>query len=179
MDCGLPGSSVHEISQARVMEWAAISFSRGSSQLRDQIHVSCIGRQILYHWATCEAHVCVYTRVCMYICTHTHTQIYFFLFQILFHYRLSASLSTWHSACPQLALDTGGLGGSPTWCGSGRRKRPPLPASSRSSYCPGAGKIACSVKDGAPPGGWEGKERRIPVWMENSVGSPWLRGALI
>ena len=31
MNCGLPGSSVHEISQTRVLEWAAVSFSRGSS----------------------------------------------------------------------------------------------------------------------------------------------------
>ena len=37
MDCGPPGSSVHGILQARILEWVAISFSRGSSQLRDQI----------------------------------------------------------------------------------------------------------------------------------------------
>ena len=35
MDCNLPGSSVHQISQARILEWIAISFSRGSSRLRD------------------------------------------------------------------------------------------------------------------------------------------------
>ena len=35
MDCRLPGSSLHGILQARVMEWVAISFSRGSSQSRD------------------------------------------------------------------------------------------------------------------------------------------------
>ena len=47
-----PGSSLHGILQARVLEWAAISSSRGSSHPRDQMHVSCIsclGRQILYH----------------------------------------------------------------------------------------------------------------------------------
>ena len=37
-----PGSSVHGIFQARVLEWVAISFSRGSSQPRDQTQVSCI-----------------------------------------------------------------------------------------------------------------------------------------
>ena len=42
MDCSLPGSSVHGISQARIREWIAISFSRGSSWLRDQIQVSHI-----------------------------------------------------------------------------------------------------------------------------------------
>ena len=41
MDCSLPGSSVHGILQARVLESVAISFSRGSSQLRNQTWVSC------------------------------------------------------------------------------------------------------------------------------------------
>ena len=56
MDCSLPGSSVHGISQARILEKFATSFSRGSSQLRDQTHVSCVscvGRQILYHPFSC------------------------------------------------------------------------------------------------------------------------------
>ena len=35
MDCSLPGSSIHGIFQARILEWVAISFSRGSSQPRD------------------------------------------------------------------------------------------------------------------------------------------------
>ena len=42
MDCSLPGSSVLEILQARLLEWVAISFSRGSSPPRDQNGVSCI-----------------------------------------------------------------------------------------------------------------------------------------
>ena len=55
-----PGSSVHGIFQARILEWAGISLSRGSFWPRDWIHVfyiSCIGRQILYHGATCVAHI--------------------------------------------------------------------------------------------------------------------------
>ena len=40
MDCSLPGSSVHGIFQARVLEWGAISFSRGSSRTRDRTQVS-------------------------------------------------------------------------------------------------------------------------------------------
>ena len=47
--------SVHRISQARKQEWVAISFSRGSSWPRDRTVISCIGRQILYNWATWEA----------------------------------------------------------------------------------------------------------------------------
>ena len=46
-DCSLPGSSVHGISQARILEWVAISFSRGSSWPRDQTRGSCIGRRTL------------------------------------------------------------------------------------------------------------------------------------
>ena len=42
MDCSLPGSSVHGIFQARMLEWVAISFFRGSSQLKDQTWVSYI-----------------------------------------------------------------------------------------------------------------------------------------
>ena len=42
-DCSLPGSSVHGILQARILEWVAISFSRGSSQPRDGSRVSHIG----------------------------------------------------------------------------------------------------------------------------------------
>ena len=52
MDCSPPGSSVHGIFQARILEQVAISHSRGSSQPRGRTCVccgSCIGRQILYH----------------------------------------------------------------------------------------------------------------------------------
>ena len=52
MDCNPPGSSVHGISQARILEWVDISYSRRSSWRRDWARVSCIscaGRWILYH----------------------------------------------------------------------------------------------------------------------------------
>ena len=51
-DYSLPGSSIHGISQDRILEWVSISFSRGYSWPRDWICVSCNGRWILYHWAT-------------------------------------------------------------------------------------------------------------------------------
>ena len=54
MDCSPPGSSVHGIFQARILEWVAISFSRGFSQPRDWTRISWVGRWILYHWATWE-----------------------------------------------------------------------------------------------------------------------------
>ena len=58
VDCSLPDSSVHGIFQARIMEWVAISYPRGSSQPKYRIHVFCvswIGRQILYQHTTWEA----------------------------------------------------------------------------------------------------------------------------
>ena len=55
MDCSLPGFSVHGILQARILEWVAVSSSRGSSQPRDWTYVFCTGRRILYPWATWEA----------------------------------------------------------------------------------------------------------------------------
>ena len=55
MDCSLPGFSVHGIFQARVLEWVAIAFSRGSSWPRDQTRVSSIVGRCFTLWATREA----------------------------------------------------------------------------------------------------------------------------
>ena len=55
MDCSLPGFSVRGIFQTRVLEWVAISFSRGSSWPRDWIQVSRIARRHFTLWATREA----------------------------------------------------------------------------------------------------------------------------
>ena len=52
MDYSLPGSYVHGILQARILEWVAIPFSRGSSQPRDQTQVSCIAGRFFTVWAT-------------------------------------------------------------------------------------------------------------------------------
>ena len=52
MDYSPPGSSVYGMALARILEWVAIPFSRGSSQPRDRTQVSyiwCIGKQLLYH----------------------------------------------------------------------------------------------------------------------------------
>ena len=54
MDCSLPCSSIHEIFQARVLEWIAISFSRGPSWPRDRTRVSCIVGRRFTVWATRE-----------------------------------------------------------------------------------------------------------------------------
>jgi len=55
MDCSPQGFSVHGILQARILEWVPISFSRGSSRLRDQTPVSHIAGRHFNFWATQEA----------------------------------------------------------------------------------------------------------------------------
>ena len=55
MDCSLPGSSVHGILQARILEWVAVPFPSGSSQPRYQTQVSCSVGGFLTVWATTEA----------------------------------------------------------------------------------------------------------------------------
>ena len=65
MDSSTPDSFVLGIFQARILEWVAISVSRGSSWPKDQTRVSrvsCLGRQILYHCATWEAYNSLYTK---------------------------------------------------------------------------------------------------------------------
>ena len=55
MDCSSPGSSVHGILQARILQWDATPFSRGSSWVRDWIQVSCIAGRFFTVWAIREA----------------------------------------------------------------------------------------------------------------------------
>ena len=60
--CSLPGSSIHGVFQARILEWVVISSSRGSSWPRNWTHISwgsCIVRWILYNWATWVAPIWV------------------------------------------------------------------------------------------------------------------------
>ena len=55
MNCSLPGSSIHGILQARILEWVAISFSKGSSRPRNRTKVSHIAGRRFTLWATREA----------------------------------------------------------------------------------------------------------------------------
>ena len=85
MDCSLPVPSVHGISQARIQEWVATSFSGGFSWPRDQTCISCRSlhyRQILCHWATGEPCCCkwhyfilFYGRV-VFHCIYVHHLLY-------------------------------------------------------------------------------------------------------
>ena len=56
IDYSPPDFSVHGISQARILEWVAILFSRGSSQPRDRTEVSCIAGRFFIAWTTREAY---------------------------------------------------------------------------------------------------------------------------
>ena len=85
MDCSLSVSSVHGILQARILEWVAISYSRGSPGLRDQTHISdisCIGKQILlppaqpgkpstmYIYKYMHMYVCLFFHIKSTLCAH-------------------------------------------------------------------------------------------------------------
>ena len=82
MGCSLPGSSVHGIFQARVLEWVAISFSRGSSQTMDRTWVSRSAGRRFTIWATREAwwsqlktflyYMHIYMCVCVCVCVYTY-----------------------------------------------------------------------------------------------------------
>ena len=73
-DCSPPGSSVHGIPQARKLEWVAMPSSKGSSQPRDQTHisyVSYVGSRILYHYCHWGSLYIKHTH------THTHGWLLF------------------------------------------------------------------------------------------------------
>ena len=79
MDCSQSGSSVHGIFQARILEWVAIPSSWGSFWHRYLIYiccVSCIGRQILYHWAIREAPIFIIVPLIISFWTRTYDLIY-------------------------------------------------------------------------------------------------------
>ena len=76
MDCNPQGSSILGTSQARILEWVAISCSRGSSWPRNQTDVSCfscIGKQILYHCPTWKT---LYINIQMYVYIHAHRHMH-------------------------------------------------------------------------------------------------------
>ena len=102
-DCSLLDTSIHGIFQARILEWVAISYSRGSSWPRNWTCISCdfcIGRQILYHWATWEALQCnsqpqIYqgyymyasSIVCVTVVCNAMRQKYFYWYFIPFYFK--------------------------------------------------------------------------------------------
>ena len=81
MECSPPDSFIHVIFQARILEWVANSFSRESSPPRDRTCVSCIGRQILYHWVTWEAPCwIIWAGIYLYLSIYLSISIYIYLY---------------------------------------------------------------------------------------------------
>ena len=62
-DCGLPGSSVHRILQARILKWVAIPFFKGSSRPRDRTQASYMAGRFFTVWPTKEAHLDIYWKL--------------------------------------------------------------------------------------------------------------------
>ena len=79
IDSSPPGSPIPGIPQARTLERVAISFSRGSSQPKDQTYVSCNGGQILYHWLTREVLISLSAMFSGFICIVAYVKVFSFL----------------------------------------------------------------------------------------------------
>ena len=90
MNCSPPGSSVHGILWARILEWVAIPFSRRSSQFRDQTWVSCIAGRFFTIWATREAPSSVATDAFFYVISSAsygpNTGLFFFCWWFFFFF---------------------------------------------------------------------------------------------
>ena len=97
MDCGPPGSSVHGILQASILEWVAISSSRGSFQPRDWSCISCIAGRFLTVWNTREAHINIFVFYSM--SDHSVVEGFFFSFVSLVLLLLLFFLSVLNSLC--------------------------------------------------------------------------------
>ena len=82
VDCSLPGSSIHGIYQVKILEWVAVSSSRGSSQRRDRTrvsYISCIGRWALSPHALWWATVFHCNPARLLICSALHLNILTFI----------------------------------------------------------------------------------------------------
>ena len=160
MNYRLPGSSVHRIFQARILKWVAISSSRGSSQSRDRTCVSCIGRQIPYHWGTWEDQH-----------THTHTHTHTRMLSRFSCVQLCATL--WTIACQ-----------SPLYMGFSRqeywREWISMPSSRGSSLTQELNlcllhllhwQVGSSL---APPGKWQGSSSLAPPREKGGTGDVYV-----
>ena len=110
MDYSPTGSSVHGISQARILEWVAIFFSRRSSWLRDWTQVSCITGRLFAFWATRKADLCILERRNEFsrFLHESHELFYYLVFSWLFRKTLKllrSSEPSWRHSQFLLFLD--------------------------------------------------------------------------
>ena len=82
VDCSPPGSSVHGIIQAGILEWVAMPSSTGSSQARDPTQVSHIAGEFFTVWATRGVHIYVYMYVNVYMYQVTPVTVWLYVVQI-------------------------------------------------------------------------------------------------
>ena len=100
-----PGSSVHRVLQARILQWVAIPFSRGSFPLRDRTQLSCIAGRFFTVWATREALLLFH--LFFIIIFLPHPDLVFYSIDIGHSARRSTLCTSWHllpllSACSLL-----------------------------------------------------------------------------
>ena len=104
MDCSPPGSSVHGILQARILEWVAISLSREFIPPRNQTCVSCIDKLILYNWATWEALLEVWGHICLQRFHYLSSLPSFFIFSFSSFQTPPSSATPHYSRSPALTF---------------------------------------------------------------------------
>ena len=102
MDCSLPGSSVHGISQASIPEWVAISFSRGFSEPRDQTQVFCILGWFFTAWAIREAWI-LKNKCCLVLTVTYKLRTYFQLISWLISWLLYTRIMTQLLCCDHIS----------------------------------------------------------------------------
>ena len=90
VDSSPPGSSNHGILQARMLEWVALCFSRGSSQPKDRTCISWAGRWFLYLWATWQAHLVI--SKCLFCTSGLEDGLSAVLFPVALHTAVQHSL---------------------------------------------------------------------------------------
>ena len=104
--CSL-SSSIHEILQARVLEWVAISFSQGSSQAGDQTQVSCIAGRFFTNWATTfssissiKDEVNIFLSTCQLLCFVFVSYSHFRLARVIYWVLSNTPAANWHAPDP-------------------------------------------------------------------------------
>ena len=129
----LPGSSVHVILQARILEWVAISYFRGSSQLRDQTQVSCTAGRFFTNWTIREAHIHINYRslppILFFTPERQILKTYFVLWCETVVWRVAKAWCTiflealFHALPYRLANSSCSLWLSEAWCGQAEKER--------------------------------------------------------
>ena len=164
MNCSLPGSSVCGIFQARILEWVVL-FSKGSSWPRDWTHISCIGRQILYHLATWEPQNMLTILKCG---KWEHNLIFKVgkVFEETLHHKGSLSGKWEYYRCSKLLDFPCGLTGEESTCNVGDLGS--IPGLGRP---PGEGKVYCSSIPAwrIPWTVWSVRLQRVGHDWENSL----------